>query len=172
MNRLGSIAAFIAAASAPTVASAYCPGADRTRPNYRPDYYSVPMEFKRAKFVVEGVVTNETWLGDDGKPKPLAAPLGSGDRRPWGLAAPYMGAWYDVQVTRRFKGHPPAHLRLFSENSTARFWLNKGGRYLLFVSDEMFDQPIRRAMTLDICGNSAKFNRALASRLERQSTRR
>jgi hypothetical protein len=171
MRRRISIVVFIAVASSPSVASAYCAGADKTLPNYRPDYYSVPMEFERAKFVVEGVVTNETWLGDDGKPKPLAAPFGSGDKRPWGLAAPYMGAWYDVRVTRRFKGQPPTHVRLFSENSTARFWLKKGERYLLFISDEMFDGPIHKAMTIDTCGNSAKSNGALAGRLERLSER-
>ena len=160
---------FVAVVSAPGAASAYCAGADKTLPNYRPDYYSVPMEFGRAKFVIEGVVTNETWLGDDGKPKPLAAPFGSGDKRPRGLAAPYMGAWYDLRVTQRFKGEPPTHVRLFSENSTARFWLNEGERYLLFISDEVFDPPIRQAMTIDTCGNSAKSNGALIGRVKRLS---
>jgi hypothetical protein len=170
MRRLNSIVAFVAAA-APSAASAYCAGNDRALPNYRPDYYSVPMEFGRAKFVVEGVVTGETWLGDDGKPTPPAAPFGSGDKRPWGLSAPYMGAWYDVRVTRRFKGRPPTHVRLFSENSTARFWLNRGERYLLFISGGVFDKPVQQAMTIDTCGNSTKSNAALARRLERLSTR-
>ena len=172
MTRFGSIVAFIAGACVPSAASAYCVGSDETLPNYRPDYYSVPVEFGRAKFVVEAVVTNESWIGDDGKPEPLAPPFGKGDKRPWGIAAPYMGAWYDVYVTRTFRGQPPSHLRLFSENSTARFWLNKGERYLLFVGDEAFDGPIRQAMTIDTCGNSAKFSRTLAHRLERQSARR
>jgi hypothetical protein len=171
MSRLVGIVAFVAAVSAPTAASAYCAGADKTLPDYRPDYYSVPMEFGRSKFVVEGVVTSETWVGDDGKPKPLVAPFGSGEKRPWGLAAPYMGAWYDVQVIRRFKGRAPTHVRLFSENSTARFWLNKGERYLLFISGDVFDEPIRQAMTIDTCGNSAKFDGVLAGRLERLSAR-
>ena len=172
MNRLGSILAFVAAASAPSASWAYCAGVDQTLPNYRSDYYSVPVEFDRATFVVEAVVGNETWLGNDGKPKALSKPFGSDDKRPWGITAPYMGAWYDVQVIRSFKGRPPTHLRLFSENSTARFWLNKNERYLLFISDENFDPPVRYAMTIDTCGNSAKFSRTLASQLERRSSRR
>lgn len=171
MGRLSSIVVFFAMAFSPSAASAYCAEVDKALPNYRADYYSVPMEFGRAKFVVEGVVTNETWLGDDGKPKPLTGPYGSGNKKPWGLAAPYMGAWYEVRVTRRFKGQPPSHVRLFSENSTARFWLTKGERYLLFITDEVFDEPVRQALTLDTCGNSAKFNGALGSQLKRLSAR-
>jgi hypothetical protein len=173
MKHLGSIVTMIVAACAPSAAAAaYCAGADKSLPNYHPDYYAAPKEFGRSKFVVEAVVTNETWLGRDGKPTPVTAPFGSGDKRPWGLAAPYVGAQYDVRITRSFKGQPSTHVRLFSENSTARFWLNKGERYLLFISDEMFDEPIRQAMTIDTCGNSAKFNRALAGQLEALAARR
>ena len=173
MKHFGSIVTMIMAAWAPSAASAaYCAGTDKTLPSYHPDYYAVPKEFGWSKFVVEAVVTSETWLGNDGKPKPVTAPFGSGDKRPWGLAAPYVGAQYDVRIIRSFKGQPPAQVRLFSENSTARFWLNKGERYLLFISDEVFDEPIGQAMTIDTCGNSARFNRALAGQLEALSARR
>ena len=148
----------------PTEAHAYCVGDDQTHPAVH-YYYSVPKEFGRAKFVIEGVVTNERWIGDNGKPKRLSPPFSS-NNRPWGLAARYMGAWYDVQVTRTFKGKPPLRLRLFSENSTARFWLNKGQRYLLFVTEEAFDPPIGHALTADTCGNSAKVNHTLLQQLQ------
>ena len=62
-----------------------------------------------------------------------------------GIGRTLHGAWYDVQVTTTFKGKPPLRLRLFSENSTARFWLNKGERYLLFVTEEAFDPPVGHA---------------------------
>ena len=171
MKFWSSIICFVAIVTAPGAASAYCAGGDRTLPNYRPNYYSVPLEFRRAEFVIEGLVTRETWIDDEGKPKALAAPFGSGEKRPWGLAAPYVGAWYDIRVLRRFKGQAPSHLRLFSENSTARFWLNEGHRYLLFISEEAFDDPVRRAMTIDTCGNSARSNAALLTRLKRLATR-
>jgi hypothetical protein len=104
--------------------------------------------------VVEAKVATETWIADDGKPKPLAPPYGPGSKRPWGLKAPYIGAWYELEVLRSFKGNAPHHLRLFSENSTARFWLDKGRRYFLFVGEERFDPPIGWAATIDTCGNS------------------
>jgi hypothetical protein len=154
-----------------TGAHAYCVGDDQTHPAL-PYYYSVPKEFGRARFVVEGIVTNETWIGNDGKPKRLSPPFNSRENRPRGLAAPYMGAWYEVQVTRTFKGKPPVHLRLFSENSTARFRLNKRARYLLFVTEEVFDAPIGHALTADTCGNSAKANDALLRKLEALASRK
>ena len=172
MKQVLSLAAFLPAMTlTPTEAHAKCVGADQTLPA-QPYYYSVPKEFGRARFVVEGVVTNETWIGDEGKPKRLSPPINPRENRPWGLAAPYMGAWYDVQVTRTFKGKPPLRLRLFSENSTARFSLNKGERYLLFVTEEAFDAPIGRALTADTCGNSARVNRALLRKLQALAPRR
>lgn len=175
MNRVFGLVAWIVAVTiTPTQAYAYCVGTDQSLPNYRPDYYSVQKEFGRAKFVVEALVQKETWIGDDGKPKPLSAPYNSGQNRPWGIAAPYMGAWYDIQVTRTFKGKAPPHLRLFSENSTGRFWLNEGDRYLLFVSEGPFEAPISRAATIDTCGNSARLSgsRVMLRQVERLAARR
>ena len=166
MKRVLSLGAFLLAMTlTPTEADAKCVGDDQTLPA-QPYYYSVPREFGRARFVVEGVVTNETWLGYDGKPKRLSPPFNSRENRPLGLAARYIGAWYDIRVTRTFKGKPPLHLRLFSETSTARFWLNKGKRYLLFVTEDAFAAPIGRALTADTCGNSAKANDALLRKLQ------
>jgi hypothetical protein len=164
MKWVPCLAALLSAVTfTPTAAHAYCVGDDQTHPAV-PYYYSVPKEFGRANFVIEGVVTNEEWIGDNGKPRRLSPPFNF-HNRPSGIAAPYIGAWYDVQVTRTFKGRPPLRLRLFSENSTARFWLNKGERYLLFVTEEVFDPPVRHALTVDTCGNSAKTNHTLLRKI-------
>ena len=76
---------------------------------------------------------------------------------------PYAGAYYDVKVLQVFKGNPKSELRLFSENSTARFWLEVGSDYILFISEESFDPPIGVKLTADTCGNSAGINDAHAT---------
>jgi hypothetical protein len=72
-------------------------------------------------------------------------------------------------VLSGLKGNPPKHIRLFSENSTARFWLKTGTKYLLFVTDAKFDPPIGRSLTIDTCGNSAELtgHPALLRKLQR-----
>lgn len=57
------------------------------------------------------------------------------------------GTTYVVRVNERLKGKPPAQLRLFSENSAARFPMRVGGKYLLFI-----DHLDRSA--IGNCGNS------------------
>ena len=138
----------------PVMALAYCPGLDPSLPGYDPGYYSVQKELARSRYVIVGRVVAETWLGDDGKPKPLHPPFQGGGARPWGLD-PYAGAVYEIKVLRVIKGRPGPKLALFSENSTARFSLDIGGEYLLFVSEGTFDDPIGRRLTIDTCGNSA-----------------
>jgi hypothetical protein len=71
-----------------------------------------------------------------------------------------MGAVYDVKVLRVIKGKPGPQLSLFSENSTARFWLQVGGEYLLFIVEDTFDEPVGRRLTIDTCGNSASAAKA------------
>ncbi len=147
----------------PGLATASCPGLDPFMPQYDPDYYSISKEFARSQYVVVGRVITETWLGEDGKPKPLQPPFQDGRPRPWGFD-PYMGAVYDVKVLRVIKGKPGPQLSLFSENSTGRFWLTVGDEYLFFVSEETFDEPVGRRLTIDTCGNStvaAKANEIL-----------
>ncbi len=112
--------------------------------------------------MIEARVLHEIWLGEDGKPKSLKPPFQFGSPRPWGFD-PYIGAYYDVQILKVFKGRPATQLRLFSENSTARFWLTMGTDYLLFISTEPFDPPIGQALTIDTCGNSALVSKAAAA---------
>ncbi len=161
MNRktLSLIAAVAAVTIAPAAARAACIGWEKDSPGYRPDYYSTEQEFIRAKYVAEIQVTRETWIGEDGKPKRLKPPFQHRGSRPWGFD-PYLGAFYDVQVVTPFKGSPPATVRLFSENSTARFWLKVGGRYLAFVTEEQEDWLNNQAvLTLDTCGNMERWTR-------------
>ena len=136
----------------PTVAKAYCVGWDKEVPNYDPDYYSVSHEFRRSKYVIRAKVIRETWLGEDAKPKPLKPPFQFHSPRPWGFD-PYVGAYYDVKVEEALKGRPPAVLRLFSENSTSRFWLKPGSEWVLFVTDETFDELMGVQATANTCGN-------------------
>lgn len=145
----------------PSSVSAYCVGWDKTLPHYDPHYYSVSHEFFRSSFVIKARVVKETWIGEDGKEKKLQPPFQYNGRRPWGFD-PYMGAYYDLKIVTAFKGSPPAILRVFSENSTARFWLRDGQEILAFVSPETFDQPVGKQFTLDICGNLASFPKAKA----------
>jgi hypothetical protein len=142
----------------PGTGNAYCIGWDKSLPNYDPKYYSVSHEFKRTKYVITGRVITETWLGEDGKESSLKPPFQNGGPRPLGFD-PYLGAYFVVQVQRTFKGKPEPRLRLFSENTTARFWLAVGAEYLLFVDDDSFD-VIGKQLTVDTCGNSALIENA------------
>jgi hypothetical protein len=151
--------AFLTVWGVPSIAGTYCAGNDKTLPNYDPAYYSVPKEFARAKYVVRAKSIKEMWIGEDGKPTTLKPPFLNGGSTPLGFD-PYLGAYYDVEVVETFKASPPKQLRLFSENSTGRFYLDVGREFLLFVFDEVFDPPIRRALTADNCGNSAYTDKA------------
>jgi hypothetical protein len=161
----------------PTAARAYCDfDRDKSLRTYHPDYYSVAREFHRAKYIVEGRVVREIWLGDDGKQKPLKPPFQFGASRPTGFA-PYMGAYYTVEIVGAFKGNPPDRVRVFSENTTARFLLNIGANYILIITEEMFSDAdtnisIGVQMTVDNCGNSASLRQAgiLLQALEQLST--
>jgi hypothetical protein len=161
-------------AAVPVSASAYCVGWDQTTPNYGPRYYSIAHEFRRSQYVVRAKVIRETWIGEDGKVKALLPPFQFQGPRPWGFD-PYIGAFYDLQVETIYKGKPPAIIRVFSENTTARFWLRKGQKILGFVSSEMFDKPIGKQLTLDTCGNFSLFpkaNRTIPAVLAAARTRR
>ena len=138
---------------------AYCVGADATLPNYDKNYYSVRKELGRSKYVVVARVEAETWLDEDGKPKALEPPFQNGAPRPWGFD-PYSGAQYKIKVLKSYKGKAPQQLTLFSENTTARFWLNRGEVHVFFISPEVFDSPIGSQLTIDTCGNSGELNKS------------
>ena len=79
------------------------------------------------------------------------------------------GTAYTVRVNETLKGKAPAQLRLFSENSGARFPMRVGTKYLLFIDH------LERSV-IDNCGNSgtvASRRQALATvrRLRRSGDR-
>jgi hypothetical protein len=65
---------------------------------------------------------------------------------------------YDVEVLRAFKGQPPHRVRLLSENTSARFPMDKDKEYLLFVSHspmvELAGKEKLPPNYVDNCGNS------------------
>ncbi|MET0330192.1 MAG: hypothetical protein ABW154_02065, partial [Dyella sp.] len=65
---------------------------------------------------------------------------------------------YDVEVVETFKGKPPHRIKLLSENTSARFPMDKGKAYLLFVSQsstvEMAGKEKLPQNYVDNCGNS------------------
>jgi len=154
-----STAVALALAAMPSVALAYCVGWDKTLPSYDPHYYSVNHEFRRSAWVIKAKVLKETWIDEDGKVRPLQPPFQNSSPRPWGFDS-YAGAFYDLEVKRVFKGDPPLTFRIFSENATDRFWLDKDQEILAFVSTEVFEVPIGKQFTLDSCGNSRLFPNA------------
>jgi hypothetical protein len=157
--RAVTTAAVLSLGTMPSSAFAYCVGWDKTLPNYDPQYYSVSHEVRRSEWVVRAKVLKETWVGEDGKDKALQPPFQNSSPLPLGFD-PYAGAFYDLQVERTFKGQPPLTFRVFSENATNRFWLNKGREILAFVSTEVFEAPIGKQFTLDTCGNFRPFPQA------------
>lgn len=74
---------------------------------------------------------------------------------------------YDVQVVKVFKGKPPHHIRLLSENTTARFPMDHGKEYLVFVSHsptaEMAGKEKLPGDYVDNCGNSGSVEEAGAT---------
>lgn len=102
---------------------------------------SVPIEFKEAASVITGRVLAGRNISTPDDPDGFA----------WTV--------YTVQVLETFKGQPQQTIRLLSENSSARFDMDIGGTYLLFVSHspivEMAGQEQLPADYVDDCGNSA-----------------
>ena len=101
---------------------------------------SVAEEYQQAQFVVIGRATHEQNIASEADP----------DDFDWTV--------YDVEVLQAFKGHPPHTIRLSSENSSARFPLDPGKTYLLFITrmpmEEREGDETLPADFVDNCGNS------------------
>jgi hypothetical protein len=90
--------------------------------------YSVQGEFERNFAVVIGTV-----LSDRATPE-------SKDL--------YEGVTYTVKIEEAFRGHVPATVELFSENSSGRFPMTKRKKYVLFL------YQVGDRFAADNCGNS------------------
>ena len=62
------------------------------------------------------------------------------------------GTTYEMKVDEVFRGRLPKRVRVFSENSSGRFQMDRRRKYLLFVYTE------HGRMTVDSCGNSEPLN--------------
>lgn len=102
---------------------------------------SVPAEFKDAGFVVTGRVLSQRNISTPDDPESFE----------WTV--------YTVKVLESFKGKPQRTIHLVSENSSARFYMDTGESYLLFVNQ--FPTVViagKERLPVDFvdnCGNSA-----------------
>ncbi len=98
-------------------------------------------EAEHAAAVVQALVTQARDLHEDASD-------------PHGITA----TRYAVRVLRTLRGHPPAAFTLHSENTSARFPMETGERYLLFVQRDGAGRYF-----IDACGNSALLSRSQAT---------
>jgi hypothetical protein len=90
--------------------------------------YSVRGEFERSLAVAIGTVVSE-------RATPESKDL-------------YEGVTYTVNIEESFRGRVPATIELFSENSSGRFPMTKGEKYVLFL------YQVADRFAADNCGNS------------------
>jgi hypothetical protein len=98
---------------------------------------SLADEFRQSTFVLTGRVIAESVV----------------DRGPNRIG----GKNYVVVVTEILRGKPPKKITIFSEDSSGRFPMVPGARYILFVTKqtvEAFSDPV---YTVDNCGHSGRL---------------
>jgi hypothetical protein len=94
------------------------------------DDYSVEAEFQRSPVVAIARVISERQVPEE---------RGSGALD---------GTLYTLRIQESFRGQARGRLAVFSENSSGRFPMEKGGTYIVFL----YDQGGR--LSADNCGNS------------------
>jgi hypothetical protein len=92
--------------------------------------YSVQAEFNRSEAVVVGKVVAERTVPDAEQPEV------------------YGGVIYTVAIEQSYRGQLRKNVELFSENTSGRFPMKRGTRYLLFLSRD------GSHLSADNCGNS------------------
>ena|SRR5690349_24075174 len=107
----------------PTQADALCLGND----------YSLNSEYGKADHVVAARVINARLVKDPEDPEG------------------YAGVIYTVEIFRRWRGRNIGTLDVYSENTSARFDMDPGRSYLLFLSE------FQGTFFADNCGNSGAF---------------
>lgn len=117
---------------------------DFTGPVSVPRHPTVAAEFGSSKFVILGRATHARNISSPDDP------------------AGYDWTVYEVKVLASYKGHPPRSIKLVSSNTTARFPMDEGKDYLLFI--DRFDEPEYAGKEplptdfVDNCGNSGLAN--------------
>ena len=92
--------------------------------------YSVPAEYQRSDAVLVGKVLSQRTVTDPEDPQSFA------------------GILYSVRIEESFRGSHRGTIELYSENSSGRFPMDKGQKYLLFIYRE------QGRLSADNCGNS------------------
>ncbi|WP_267226849.1 hypothetical protein [Dyella silvae] len=114
-----------------------------------PRHPSVPEEYASAQWVVIGRVAASRDVASQDDP---------------GF---YDWTVYDVEVVESLKGKPPHRIKLESENTSARFPMDNGRQYLLFVSHsntaEMAGSEKLPQNYIDNCGNSGAVDEVEAT---------
>jgi hypothetical protein len=70
------------------------------------------------------------------------------------------GTNYRVRLVEQFFGEHKAELVLFSEDSSGRFPMKDGERYLFFVHESTVEATPRPVYVVDNCGNSRRVSEA------------
>jgi hypothetical protein len=70
------------------------------------------------------------------------------------------GTFYSVAVEEFLKGTPSKTVELYSENSSGRFPMQVGMRYLVFADYGVFEGVSGRHPAINNCGNSAPLSKA------------
>ncbi|WP_243050438.1 hypothetical protein [Dyella sp. RRB7] len=136
---------FLALALAASTAGATCwqPGVGAPAVTRHP---SVAEEYQQAQFVVIGRAVRERNVFS----------VADTDDYDWTV--------YDVEVMKAFKGNPPHIIHLLSENSSARFPMDTGKSYLLFITHmpmvEREGDETLPADFVDNCGHSSAMEAA------------
>jgi hypothetical protein len=66
---------------------------------------------------------------------------------------------YTIQIERVLKGHIPSQIRLYSSNTTARYWMEVGESHILFLTREWKENRNFADYFVDNCGNSSTLPR-------------
>lgn len=91
---------------------------------------SVAQEFEASKYVIIGMQFGEHVVTSSDDPEGVAATI------------------YSVNPVERFKGNEAHKIEIWSENSSSRFVIEKGKKYLLFIRSDP------DGFYVDNCGNS------------------
>ena len=128
--------------SIPLVSHGAC--VDFSGPVDVPRHPNVTAEYASSKFVILGRATRARNVSSPDDP------------------AGYEWTVYEVKVLTAFKGQPPKSVKLVSPNTTARFPMDEGKDYLLFIEHssepELAGNETLPADFVDNCGNSGLAN--------------
>lgn len=119
-------------------------------------------DYQQSDVVVRAIVTAETWVADDEPDEEFVAQ--------WGGYSPV--TLHRLRVIEVFKGRPEPTVNLFQEVTSARFAVDVGQEYLIFLSyqPQLTEQPLTARGALYVrnaCGQSGLWSSVDTSELSR-----